>query len=108
MSSTIHLEAQTSEGNSVALPSPSPVHTRATRSPTETTDPIDDFFGHTLSSSPTHESRHDRRISDAPPPPYGDAETLPVYALHAEPVTLAMYLFKFGFCASVPITFTLS
>ncbi|KAJ7163954.1 hypothetical protein C8R43DRAFT_879049 [Mycena crocata] len=64
-----------------------------------TTNPIDDFFGYTLASSRTRESRHDhRRISVAEsvaPPPYVEA---PEYTQHPrEPVTLAMFLFKFGF-----------
>ncbi|KAF9530678.1 hypothetical protein CPB83DRAFT_738531, partial [Crepidotus variabilis] len=50
----------------------------------------------------THDSRHDdRRQSLADVPPAYDEEAaipLPEYTLHApEPVTLAMYLFKFGF-----------
>ncbi|KAJ7284555.1 hypothetical protein C8J57DRAFT_1431967 [Mycena rebaudengoi] len=63
-----------------------------------TTNPVDDFFGYTLSSSRTRESRHDQRISiaeSAAPPPYVDA---PEYTQRpTEPVTLAMFLFKFGF-----------
>lgn len=63
---------------------------------------LDDFFGY--SNPPrTHDSRHDDRQSlvDVPPPYAAEAAIpLPEYALHApEPVTLAMYLFKFGFCA---------
>ncbi|KAJ7116442.1 hypothetical protein C8R44DRAFT_879812 [Mycena epipterygia] len=54
-----------------------------------TTNPVDDFFGLALTSTRTHDSRSDV------PPPYGDA---PEYTMRAtEPVTLAMYLFKFGF-----------
>ncbi|KAK7032808.1 hypothetical protein R3P38DRAFT_2918991 [Favolaschia claudopus] len=60
-----------------------------------TTNPVDDFFGY---SSRTHDSRHDRRISVAEsslaPPPYVEA---PEYTKRDEPVTLAMFLFKFGF-----------
>ncbi|KAJ6570096.1 hypothetical protein DFH09DRAFT_1246945 [Mycena vulgaris] len=61
--------------------------------------PVDDFFGYTLASSRTRDSRHDPRISAAEsagaPPPYVDA---PEYTQTArEPVTLAMFLFKFGF-----------
>ncbi|KAJ6570124.1 hypothetical protein DFH09DRAFT_422177 [Mycena vulgaris] len=53
-----------------------------------TTDPIDDFFGVARISSRTHDSRDVL-------PPYVDA---PEYTTRAtEPVTLAMYLFKFGF-----------
>jgi hypothetical protein len=64
-------------------------------------DPMGEHFGYTFSSSRTHESRHDRRqsIADVPPPYAEEADiALPEYTLHApEPVTLAMYLFKFGF-----------
>ncbi|KAF8882700.1 hypothetical protein BD779DRAFT_1647995 [Infundibulicybe gibba] len=57
------------------------------------TNPIDDFFGST-----TTESRHDsRRSSVAESLPAYCGDTLPEYTPKAEPVTLAMYLFKFGF-----------
>ncbi|KAJ7163999.1 hypothetical protein C8R43DRAFT_858133, partial [Mycena crocata] len=53
------------------------------------TNPIDDFFGLALTSTRTRDSRLEV------PPPYVDA---PEYTMRAaEPVTLAMYLFKFGF-----------
>ncbi|PPR00216.1 hypothetical protein CVT24_004955 [Panaeolus cyanescens] len=66
-------------------------------------EPTDEYFGYTFST--TRESRHDssRRMSIADaevPPPYSEEPdvNLPGYTLHApEPVTLAMYLFKFGF-----------
>jgi hypothetical protein len=51
----------------------------------------------------THDSRHDERtqsLADVPPA-YAEESAIPLpeYSLHApEPVTLAMYLFKFGFC----------
>ncbi|KAJ6608706.1 hypothetical protein B0H10DRAFT_2067078 [Mycena sp. CBHHK59/15] len=83
------------------VPAPSAAMTHPARSsPVQhMTNPLDDFFGYTLASSRTRESRHDRRISAAEsalePPPYVEA---PEYTEHAkEPVTLAMYLFKFGF-----------
>jgi len=78
-----------------SLPEPLPVVTHTPHSsPVEATiNPVDDFFGYTLSSSRTHDSRHDRRLSDVPPP-YAEP---PVYTLKDQPVTLAMYLFKFGF-----------
>jgi hypothetical protein len=59
-------------------------------------DPIDDFFGM------TRESHHDRHpSSDALPVYIADDTALPRYsAVAPEPVTLAMYLFKFGFCVS--------
>ncbi|KAJ7454679.1 hypothetical protein FB451DRAFT_1278965 [Mycena latifolia] len=84
-----------------SIPAPSAAATRLERSSTieNTTNPVDDFFGYTLASSRTRDSRHDRRISTAEsavaPPPYVEA---PEYAERAkEPVTLAMFLFKFGF-----------
>ncbi|KAJ7116463.1 hypothetical protein C8R44DRAFT_627676 [Mycena epipterygia] len=83
------------------MPAPSAAVTHLERSSSvhNTTNPIDDFFGYTLASSRTRDSRHDRRISAAEsavaPPPYVDA---PEYTEHPrEPVTLAMFLFKFGF-----------
>ncbi|KAF8207086.1 hypothetical protein K438DRAFT_2013640 [Mycena galopus ATCC 62051] len=84
------------------VPAPSAAATHLERSSPvpNTTNPVDDFFGYSFSSSRTRDSRHDRRISAADseslsPPPYMEA---PEYTVHArEPVTLAMYLFKFGF-----------
>ncbi|KAF7375214.1 hypothetical protein MSAN_00408000 [Mycena sanguinolenta] len=56
-----------------------------------TTNPVDDFFGLARSSSRTWDSRS--QCDELPA--YVDA---PEYTLRAqEPVTLAMYLFKFGF-----------
>ncbi|KAJ7911493.1 hypothetical protein B0H13DRAFT_2660539 [Mycena leptocephala] len=56
-----------------------------------TTNPVDDFFGLARTSSRTYDSRSEHDV----PPSYVDA---PEYTLRAtEPVTLAMYLFKFGF-----------
>ena len=68
-------------------------------------DPFDNFFGVSHSSPSTriggtHESRHDVTL----PPYYG--EELPAYsrwdeeAGPREPPTLAMYMFKYGFCKS--------
>jgi hypothetical protein len=85
------------------VPAPSAAVTHHERSLPDdnTTNPVDDFFGYTLASSRTRDSRHDRRISaaeSAAPPPYVDA---PEYtARPTEPVTLAMFLFKFGFRTS--------
>ncbi|KIJ63817.1 hypothetical protein HYDPIDRAFT_91553 [Hydnomerulius pinastri MD-312] len=108
-SADVDLEAQIITGSHApfALPSaPEPARAAAapTRTPEQTsTDPIDDFFGVTRSRA-TRESRHDSHpsvssIGDVlPPPPYADASELPAYTLTpTEPVTLAMYLFKFGF-----------
>ena len=70
-------------------------------------DPFDNFFGvsHSPSQSSrvagTRESRH-----DVIPPPYHNGEDLPAYsrwdeeAGQKEPPTLAMYMFKYGFCKS--------
>ncbi|KAJ7183188.1 hypothetical protein C8R46DRAFT_1066212 [Mycena filopes] len=83
---------------SVPAPAAAVPHLERSSSVQNTTNPVDDFFGYTLAASRTRDSRHDRRISAAEstlPPPYLEA---PEYTLHArEPVTLAMYLFKFGF-----------
>ncbi|KAG6914988.1 hypothetical protein DXG01_014022 [Tephrocybe rancida] len=58
--------------------------------------PFDDFFGYTMAASRTHESRHELSVADALPPYVDDLP--PTYAVKApEPVTLAKYLFKFGF-----------
>ncbi|KAG6872245.1 hypothetical protein C0995_011594 [Termitomyces sp. Mi166 len=57
---------------------------------------LDDFSGHTLSTTCTYESRHDFSAADALPPYLEDLP--PTYSLKApEPVTLTKYLFKFGF-----------
>lgn len=70
-------------------------------------DPFDDFFGVSRSSprpsrvGGTHESRHDTTL-----PSYHYGEELPAYsrwdeeAGPKEPPTLAMYMFKYGFCKS--------
>ena len=74
----------------------SPAHPRA-----HGIDPLDAFFG---ASRGTQDSRyydmHHVAVyqDDVPPPPYAGAGELPAYAAAAEPPTLAMYLFKFGFC----------
>ncbi|KAJ7638121.1 hypothetical protein B0H17DRAFT_1106204 [Mycena rosella] len=78
----------------ISAPSAAVTHLERSSSAPNTTNPVDDFFG-----SRTRDSRHDRRISAAEsaaaPPPYVDA---PEYtARPQEPVTLAMFLFKFGF-----------
>ncbi|KAJ7086171.1 hypothetical protein B0H15DRAFT_782274 [Mycena belliarum] len=85
----------------IAAPSAAVTHLRAERSSTtlKSTNPVDDFFGYSLASSRTRDSRHDQRMSAAEstlaPPPYIDA---PEYTTRPkEPVTLAMFLFKFGF-----------
>ncbi|PPQ84462.1 hypothetical protein CVT26_007393 [Gymnopilus dilepis] len=83
---------------------PAITHSTWTAPPLRVLDPLDASFGYTLSSSRTHESRHDEHrlslSSEVAPPPYA-AEAgipLPEYSLRApEPVTLAMYLFFFGF-----------
>ncbi|KAG7094233.1 hypothetical protein E1B28_007839 [Marasmius oreades] len=77
--------------------------------PAASINPTDSFFGYTFSSS-VSDSRHDTRISspdidlelglrcvsspDVAPPPYVEP---PEYTKSSETVTLAKYLFKFGF-----------
>jgi len=119
-STDIDLEAQTVTGTHapVALPI-LPPPARSAAAPTHTpvhpphpeADPVDDFFGVTRPRA-THESRHDSvscpsvafsRLSAAldgdAPPPYVEGSELPTYNMAPrEPPTLAMYLFKFGFC----------
>ena len=69
-------------------------------------DPLENFgVSHSSPRSSriggTHESRH-----DVTPPPYNHGEDLPAYsrwdeeAGPKEPPTLAMYMFKYGFCKS--------
>ncbi|KDR72976.1 hypothetical protein GALMADRAFT_26921, partial [Galerina marginata CBS 339.88] len=98
--SNLDLEAQRPTTPVSAL-SPAVTHTAWTAPAARMMDPMDEQFGYTLSSSRTHESRHDQRqsIADIPPPYAEEADiTLPEYTLHApEPMTLAMYLFRFGF-----------
>ncbi|KAF9220810.1 hypothetical protein BS17DRAFT_713381 [Gyrodon lividus] len=109
-SADIDLEAQIVTGSHapfalLSAPEPAQAAAAPTRTPEQptTTDPIDDFFGITLPRA-TRESRHDSHraissIGDVPPPPYADASELPAYSVasNTEPMTLAMYLFKFGF-----------
>lgn len=86
--------------SSIASPSRAATQSPRTASP---------FFG-------TQDSRHDDRRASLyleSPPPYAasDADSaeaggLPSYASVAEPPTLAMYLFKFGFCKSLPSLLT--
>lgn len=102
------LEAQTITGvhASFALPvAPEPVRVAAvsTRTPRDITDAVDSFFGVTRPRA-TRESQHDSHPSlggEMSPPSYADAD-LPVYSVdpNTEPITLAMYLFKFGFRTS--------
>ncbi|KAJ2935531.1 hypothetical protein H1R20_g1565, partial [Candolleomyces eurysporus] len=75
----------------------------ASEQPQRTYDVVDEFFGYRFATSATQESRHDRTQSvvytDAEAlPPYAEEDSsLPAYTPYAEPVTLAMFLFKFGF-----------
>jgi hypothetical protein len=94
---------------SIEAPPQSLTHTTWSAPETHMVDPMDASFGYTLSSSRTHESRHDaarrQSLSADVPPPYDEEAAIPLpgYTLHApEPLTLAMYLFKFGFRASSP------
>lgn len=90
---------------SIELPTPPPqasTHTPHQPLPQGDADPFDNFFGisHSSRIGGTHGSRH-----DTSPPPYR-GEDLPAYsrwdeeAGSKEPPTLAMYLFKYGFCKS--------
>ncbi|KAG6864330.1 hypothetical protein C0991_010402 [Blastosporella zonata] len=57
---------------------------------------LDDYFEYNLSEWQTHESQYDLSDTEALPPYVEDLP--PTYALKApEPLTLALYLFKFGF-----------
>lgn len=122
----IDLEAQTVTGAQASFTLPTAIqaaHSAATSTRTpqhndNTTDPMDVFFGVTRTRA-THESRHDSyatpsripmALDGEAPPPYADATEPPAYSsAPAEPVTLAMYLFKRGFCehciCSAPIIF---
>jgi hypothetical protein len=103
MSSTriLDLEAQSAPATPVVA------YTRSTeyqhKRTTNGSDPIDEFFGM------TRESRHDRRPSvDALPAYVAHEVALPRYsAVAPEPITLAMYLFKFGFRAFSTIFFNI-
>ncbi|KAG0702185.1 hypothetical protein DFH29DRAFT_805293 [Suillus ampliporus] len=113
-SADIDLEAQIVTGTHASFTLPAATqaaHSAAapTRTPEQndnTTDPMDDFFGVTHTRA-TRESRHDSYVTPSrisvtmdgdAPPPYADATELPAYSsTPTEPVTLAMYLFKFGF-----------
>ncbi|KAG5652180.1 hypothetical protein H0H81_005979 [Sphagnurus paluster] len=79
----------------VVLDAPTPVLTYTTRTPSSAAherDPLDSFFGYNFSASRTHESRHDEVL-----PAYVE-DLPPTYTLKApEPLTLARYLFMFGF-----------
>ncbi|KAG1811823.1 uncharacterized protein BJ212DRAFT_1277387 [Suillus subaureus] len=110
----IDLEAQNVTGTHTSFTVPAAIraaHSAAT--PTHTpqrndniTDLVDDFFGVTYTRA-TRESRHDSYVAPSrtsvaldgeAPPPYTNATEPPAYSsTPAEPVTLAMYLYKFGF-----------
>ena len=101
--------ASTSSMTVIAAPTPALASTTsrtasASEQPQRTYDVVDEFFGYRFATSATQESRHDRTQSvvytDAEAlPPYAEEDSsLPAYTPYAEPVTLAMYLFKFGFC----------
>ena len=112
-SQIIDLEAQTTiQGMHTPLPESISTlfPTHSLRHSITGTDPVDDFFGITPPSTNTRDSRHDLRLSAGElPPPYPALRRysgeLPAYdAAPIEPITLAMYLFKFGFCTSVSFT----
>jgi hypothetical protein len=102
---------------SLSAPSPACFHVSRTPAPpaqsvlTANINPTDNFFGYTFSSSRTHESRHEQSLADtqSPPPYVAEDADLPAYARKApEPITLAKYLFKFGFCTFFPPSFYIS
>lgn len=80
------------------FPRTAPTRTLHPFSISTTTDA--DFFGVTPLRA-TRDSQHNSHLSlagDIPPPPYADAELLAYSVVpNTEPITLAMYLFKFGF-----------
>lgn len=96
----------------LATPPAAVIHESPSTEPSEASiNPFDNFFGYTFQSS-TSESQHDRRLSsssssmgllsDISPPAYVEP---PVYEMRqTEPATLAMFLFKFGFCTSISFT----
>lgn len=106
----VDLEAQVVVGRyepgPSTLPAPVPALAHSPRT-TPDSDAVDDFFGASNAPRGNRDSRHDNRTpassffeDDVPPPPYVDSTELPSYTSVAEPPTLAMYLFKFGFCKS--------
>ena len=99
-------------GTRVPVELPTPPPQASTHAPHQSlqqgeVDPFDNFFGVSHSSPQssriggTHESRHDATL-----PPYHNGEDLPAYSTWdeeagpKEPPTLAMYMFKYGFCKS--------
>ena len=93
---SVEIEAQTTlNDTTTSSPSvPMPVLTHEARTPAQVAldiDPMDDFFGYTLSSTRTQDSRHDG-IDAKVPPPYVEESNLPEYTPYAEPVTLAISL----------------
>ncbi|KAG1867200.1 hypothetical protein DFJ58DRAFT_768893 [Suillus subalutaceus] len=97
----IDLEAQTVTGAHTPFTLPAAIqaaYSAATPAHTpqqndNTTDPVDDFFrGHLR-------SRTSVALDGEAPPPYTSATEPPAYSsTPVEPVTLAMYLYRFGFC----------
>ncbi|KAK7683125.1 hypothetical protein QCA50_013798 [Cerrena zonata] len=105
-SEQVDLEAQTISGTRLPFtPAITPLAPAAPRTSRDSmgTDPIDDFFGVSRTHG-TSDSRHDTPALPSmveqdveAPPPYAYGSDLPSYTAVAEPPTLAMYLFKFGF-----------
>ncbi|KAK0498900.1 hypothetical protein EDD18DRAFT_54750 [Armillaria luteobubalina] len=77
---------------------PAPALVHSARSSVATMNPVDDL-GYNFALSSTRQSRHDHHTSVELPPSYleSDPAPPPEYTQKDEPVTLAMYLFKFGF-----------
>ena len=83
-----------------SLPAPATAVTHDAHAALEM-NPMDSFFGYAINgAAPTHTSRHDRRLSAdvEAPPAYEEDPSPPEYTKKYEPTTLAMFLFKFGFC----------
>lgn len=93
----------------VQIATPASLHARDSPAFVETPHMDFNVFGYTFTTSAaTSQSRHDRRPSTGSslefPPCYSEShhDIVPSYTASYEPATLAMYLFRFGFCESSP------
>lgn len=118
------LEAQVTEASatqSTTRPTIADEGTSTTSSPvSDPENTANDGFVESASSRPWDRPYDGFEVcttSDIAPPPYRASMSIdpPEYTRHAEPETLAMYLFKFGFrafpplpCLFIKLTFTLS
>lgn len=96
-------------GSYIAVDLPSVPHAASPRSlrvSEDTYDAIDAFFGVTRATRTVCVSGIRDSCHDSTPPPYPHHNELPEYSSRdaeagfKEPATLAMYLFKYGFCES--------